>query len=156
MNNDPFPIEEASASSDLGLPRGRLRTLRSELLEQGTDWKSVGGLIRYTAAGWKKLRAALKIPAAAGPAAEKNSAPNTAATEATPRPLAPGDVRTLTLVRTYTHNRHIVLASLADQPVRCRVRTSEKLIPGMTMQARFIQADLWELAQRLPRRRGRW
>lgn len=39
---------------------------------------------------------------------------------------------------------------------RVKVKNSRNFIKGMELQARWIQQDLWECAQRMPRYKGRW
>jgi hypothetical protein len=75
------------------------------------------------------------------------------------------------IVDQLTRNHQILLARFKDeqlapkgakylgQPrglVRVRVRNTEKFVIGMEMNARHVQADLWELVGRGPRFRGRW
>jgi hypothetical protein len=103
-----------------------------------------------------RLRSDLAAPvgySAPKKSAERPAQPRPPARVAPPRP---GEVRELVCLRTYALNKRIVLAKFGAAEVRVRVRDSANLTAGLTMQCRFLSADLWELAQRLPRWRGKW
>lgn len=95
---------------------------------------------------------------AANPPPPSSPAVPTAATAPDPEPpldlTAPGVVE-ITVVRTFPTNRHIIAGLMADQAVRVRVKSSEKLRPGMVLRCAHIAEDLYELAERLPRFIGR-
>lgn len=197
MSDDPWIHAEADLSKHLGLQRADVRTVRSEALEQGKDWKHVRGAVRYTAAGWNKLCALLKISPAKLPvpssptAAGQDSAPNAdrvasiseseyiAILEpdyvgpsllrknvgehlpALPRLVATtrltaGARHELVVAKIYLNNPRIVQARFGRVLVRVRVKDSENLTPGLAMQCTWIEADLWQLATRLPRWKGKW
>ena len=72
-------------------------------------------------------------------------------------PLAledPGVVN-VTVTRCYTVNHRIVAGHINQEPVRVRVRSSAKLRPGMVLRCALVEADLYELAERLPRWAGK-
>lgn len=159
--DEQYVHAEADLTSELGLARADVREVRSTQLEREIDWKHVRGAVRYTASGWAKLRSLLKISVGATPAAPdlapKNSdelAPPVPAAAAPPAPTA-GEVRELVMVRTW-RNPRIVQARLGAVLVRVRVRDNAKLTVGMVMRCALVDADLWELAQPLPKRRGKW
>jgi hypothetical protein len=86
--------------------------------------------------------------------AAKNSA-EPAAAEVAP-PLEAGEVRELVVLRVYSLNRRIVLARFGEIEARVRVRDNRKLQPGMKMRCSYVERDLWDLEQRLPRHPGKW
>lgn len=162
-----FTLEEGQLSAELGLARPKVRALRTDELVHGTDWKSIGGLVRYSRAGWEKLRRAVGLaagePAAPPPAPAKDLAPKPAvgatAGAGHPLPTEPlrhGDVRDLVVVRIYPTNKRILLARLGESEVRVRLGDNRKFTKGMTLPAKFLEADLWELARRAPRYKGKW
>lgn len=175
-----YPHAEHALAAELGLAQKDLRDVRGDL-ERGADWQHVGKEVRYSATGRARLLEALKITPAAAPedSAPKNSAgpgPVPSTPPATPVPpelaaaraqllgvlhlaaaqAAPADVAELIVVRVYPLNRRIVLAARDGARVRVRVPNSKNLVPGMAMKCRHRDGDLWELAQRLPRWRGKW
>lgn len=163
MNPSDFPHVESELSEQLGVARGDVRVIRSEQLEQGRDWAHIRGAVRYTATGWSRLLGILKIslpaeppPSLPAPPPEDLAPKNLGGQPPAPAsPLEPGALRLLVIVRGF-RNPRIVSARLDDLPARVRVRDSINLMPGMTMKCRFIREDLWDLAQPLPRRRGKW
>lgn len=89
------------------------------------------------------------------PAAEPGHAP---AAEPVPPvgTLQRADVHELVVVRLFARNRRIILARYQDrEDARVRVKDSRKLRAGMTLRCSYIEGDLWEIAQRLPRWPGR-
>lgn len=181
MSPPLFTHPERDLATRFGLPLEKIRGVRAAGCVRGTDWQREANEIRYSEVGLAKLTAALGLATGsaaatdpepdAGPAAlcqvltaravainaaamaQKNSAPN-----ATECALTAGAEHELVVVRTYALNRRIVLAKLklGNQPARVRVRDSGKLTPGMIMRCVFVELDLWNLNQRLPRHRGRW
>ena len=85
-----------------------------------------------------------------------SGSPHPSEKSAAAAPLCPGDERELVVVRAYSMNRHIVLARLGDTEARVRVRDNRKLRAGMVMRCTFVERDLWDIAQRLPRHPGKW
>jgi hypothetical protein len=54
-------------------------------------------------------------------------------------------------------NPHLVLCTLGELTVRCRVRDSRNFVRGMKIpEARRISEKLYSFDRRLPRSRGRW
>jgi hypothetical protein len=161
-----FPHAEGELIAALGLAPKRVRGLRAGQLTRGTDWTHVGGQVRYSAAGRDKLRSLLKIDPEPLPTIEdlapkkieEDPLPNPPAAPA-PFPAAaepsPGDERELVCVK-ICMNKAIVLATFGDKRVRVRVRDSANITPGLKMKCLLIDADLWQLSQRLPRWRGKW
>ena len=179
MTPSKFLHPEAALADTLGLPRKKISALRGSALVRGEHWQHTGGEVRYSDAGRALLLTGLGVTASA-PAAD--SPPNTpppapppadppgappavppptppvGPTPPTPEPPPkPGDEANLEVIRTYPLNRRIVLARLADGREACvRVRDSGHLLAGMTMRCRFVAAGRWDLAQRLPRWKGKW
>lgn len=157
MSTEAFPFLEDALAADLGVPRRKLRDIRSDELEQKIDWDVVAGAVHLSQVGRAKVFAALKIilPEASSAAAEKIS-PESSALGA-PAERAAGTLETLTCHKCYKPNRHIVEAkTAAAELVLVRVKDNTNLQPGMAMKCRFAGGRMWELAQRLPRHRGRW
>ena len=166
-----FVHQERALAESLGLPQKDLRGVRTDELTVGVDWKNIRGEVCYSDAGRIRLLDALKISdvVAAVDSAPKNSFEPCAldleraallgvlsGRAALAPVLAPGACRTLECVRIFPLNRRIVQARRDGQLVRVRVRDSINFIAGMAMPCRLIDGDLWELAQRLPRWKGKW
>lgn len=155
-----YPHAESDLADQSGLAHDALKATRAEILRRGTDWELVKGRVRYTHAAMSRTLTYLKIcdeapPAElppAGPAAAAHSAPNPPGK----KNPAVGDVRELTCTKRCAPNRRMVLATLEGAEQRVKVRDNNNLVAGMKMQCRLIQGNLWDLAQRLPRWRGRW
>jgi hypothetical protein len=185
MSADHYPHAESELVATLGLARKRVRDVRAGTLVRGEDWNHIGGQVRYTDEGQKKLLSALHItpppaaPSAPEPTDAKDLAPKksvlltpddlpdddsipsvhidgeasggkTAALQ-----LKPGDERELVCSKLCL-NKAIVLATFGTLQVRVRVRDSSNITRGLKMKCRLIDADLWQLAQRLPRWKGKW
>ena len=170
-----FLHTERALLTTLGLPKKSVRAVRTAQLSRGVDWQHIGNEVRYSETGRAKLLAALHAPAPADYSAQKNSpepaaTPLAAAVASTPEPsVAPGhaadapaapitaalqhgDAHDLVVVRTFARNRRIILARYQDRAdARVRVKDSGKLRAGMTLRCSYIEGDLWEIAQRLPR-----
>lgn len=146
--HNPFTTSERRLAERLGVSHKELRKLRAESLERDVHWThGHQGEVFYSDAGVAQLAALAKIPD--GDAAAFTSSP-----AASPPHLAanpPPDAITLTVTRCPI-NRRIVLATDPDgNPARVRVRDNGKLRPGMRLTCHHIDADLYSLAQRLPR-----
>ncbi len=148
MTAEEFTLPEAEIVTSLGLARALVREVRGADLIRGQDWQHVQGTVRYSTAGRDRLLARLNVVLT-----KKKSE----GADASVHPLAPepGDHREL-ICEKKPRNRRIVFARLGDALVRVRVKDSTRILPGMTLRCAFVQADLWELAQPLPRSRGRW
>lgn len=156
-----YPHAESDLADQSGLAHDALKATRAEILRRGTDWELVKGRVRYTQAAMSRTLSYLKIcdeapaaePPPPGPAAAAHSAPNPAGQKIT---AAAGELRELVVTKRCAPNRRMVLATLEGAEQRVKVRDNINLIAGMKMQCRLIQGNLWDLAQRLPRWRGRW
>ena len=72
-------------------------------------------------------------------------------------PRVAGAVEDLTCVKCYKPNTRILEAKTAvGEKALVRVKDNRNFLPGMVMKCRFTGTPVWELAQRLPRRRGKW
>lgn len=74
------------------------------------------------------------------------------------------------VVEAITRNSRVLMARFEDSPlsprgekhrgenglVRVSVQNNVNFVPGMPIECRHVQADLWELIGRCPRSRGRW
>lgn len=147
-------MREAEFCRVLGVSRERLRWLRRGLTE-GTHFARSGRAVVWTEAGQVAAREAiareLAVPAIVD---GTNRANGTDGAEKVPD-IELAHLRVLRRVI----NPHIVLAievGAGEAVQRVRVRSSENFIPGMTLRARRVEADLWELAGRCPRWKGRW
>lgn len=176
MTGDHYPHQERELAAAAGLSQDDLKKIRRRLLTRGRDFDTVGGFVCYTAAAavaiWhevgldlagaprpadsatnnppeEKISAADEAPS---PAAEP--APPSAAAEAVPP--AAGDLRELVCVKRFFPNTRLLGATYLGQTVRVKVRDNKNFVAGMKLQCRLEQGDLWVLAQRLPRWRGKW
>lgn len=132
-----------------------LAPARAELL--GVIVARADGLRASFAAEWAAANAALAQAAEKNaPAAPLPPEPATAPAPAVLAPPQPGEERELQFVRSYPLNKRILLARLGALEVRVRVACSDNFRTGMTLKARLVGADLWELAQRAPRWPGKW
>jgi hypothetical protein len=145
----PFPHAETEIVATLGLARAVVRDVRSDHLTRGTHWQHVAGAVCYSDEGRTLLFNLLKAEP------QKNSAEIGPAEIAPPAAPPPPAKQSLVCTRT-PRNRRIVFAKLGGELMRVRVRDSANILPGMTLLCAHVQADLWELAQPLPRARGRW
>lgn len=166
MKTSPFAVLEQDVAASFGVPQKKIAAVRVGGLVRGADWQHAGGAVRYSEEGLAKLYAALKVPPAAdhsapngqdpAPAGAPETSPAESASTALVRlPLQAGDVHELVVTRTFAHNRRIIDAVRGTTIVRVRVNDSVKLRPGMTLKCAFLQGDLWELAERLPRWPGK-
>jgi len=155
MSEPVFAHAERDLAQTLGLGHSTLRALRRDSLERGTDWNLIDNRVCYSDEGRRKALAVLKIsdgpplplppPAPAGAPAAVCGAP------------LQGEMRDLVCEKKYSVNRRVVEAKLGEETVLVRVRDSVNLLPGMTMKCRYSgEGRMWELAQRLPRKRGKW
>lgn len=158
---EQYPHAEQEMAAALGLAHTTLKAQRREVLKRGEDWELVKNCVHYTGAGRAKVLAALKIsdpegdappPPAAAP--EPDSPPNNPPEKIAPG--IPGAMAVLICTKACHPNHRMVLATLEGKPQRVRVRDNQHFIAGMKMECRFVQDNLWDLAQRLPRWRGRW
>lgn len=58
---------------------------------------------------------------------------------------------TVTVTRCFTVNRRLVAGLLGEDAVRVRVKNNQNLRVGMELRCIHVEADLYELAERLPR-----
>lgn len=160
MSADRFPHAEGELVSRLGLARKRVRDVRASLLVRGDDWNHIGGAVRYSEAGQKKLLGALSIPEAietVAPPAEDLAPKKSEEPSGAPPPAAapgPGAAEDLIVTRKFL-NRAIVQARFGKTLMRVRVKDSRKLVPGMFIRCQLIEKDLWKMIERLPRFPGK-
>jgi hypothetical protein len=162
-----FIFKESRSPGVLGICRNEARRIRKSILVEGVEWSNATGKVLWTDAALKKAREhLLKTPhsepqAPAVSSAEKTAADSNSPTCAVPDPATAETVITepeMVLVKMVRRvaNPNIVLGEAAGAVVRVRVRSAEKLTPGMEMPCRHIDGDLYELACRCPRWRGRF
>jgi hypothetical protein len=155
-----FTASEKNLVSLLGVPRAELRRLRMELIE-GEDWTMAGNTVRYSESGIKKTRAALELPQEAASNKIPVNQPAMSAEAADgPVPIESAPIKNPAektfRVRQTVANHKILLATDGVSQIRVRVHSSVNFLPGMAIPCRHIKDDLWELARRCPRWRGRW
>ena len=161
-----FTHWESKVAGRLGLSRDNMRRMRSELLTEGADFITQSNRICLTAAAVEKIAAALRVPAPPVELTEANPAP-VAVVEKTIADAAIGTVRLC--VWRQTKNPHIIEAfhpekdpSHRSNIVRVIVKKAANFIrvggdgKPMTLPARHVRADLYELLGACPRRKGRW
>ena len=180
MSTDRFPHSERALVVTMGLTQKAIRAVRADSLKRNEDWDVIGGEVRYSDQGKERLHAFLKISPEAPPPAEaaqpglltrmigalkKSPEPEAEAVEEGPaeEPAAApparelGAIEELKCTKCYKPNKLIVEATTGSgESALVRVRDNTNLQPGMLMKCRFTGGRLWELAQRLPRQRGRW
>lgn len=181
MTAAAFPHTERELVASLGLTQKAVRSVRADDLDRTIDWDTVGGEVRYSAAGRAKLLSLLKIsaepapPGAEPPLLEKNPSDplrtfglvperlddGTHALVVTDKPasgaLTAESREDLVCHKQYKPNRRILEAKRSNgELVLVRVKDNTNLLPGMVMKCRFGAGRVWELDQRLPRKRGRW
>ncbi len=151
---EPFPHAEAELGTRLGLGEKNLRQLRAEVLKRGVDWDLVKGGVCLPQTGLGRLLEATGLPASTPVLAEVTAA---SATQAAPSARQIGAQEELVCFKCYKLNRRMLEAkTAAGDLVLVSVRDNSNFLPGMTMKCRFAGTRVWELAQRLPRHRGRW
>lgn len=166
MSAETYPIAEREIADALGIAHAALKVARNEVLTRGSDWDMLKGHVCYTVDARRRVLAHLKIaideppPATPPPPRPADSAPNDPQNippgPPPPPPLKLGDVRELVCTRRCHPNTRLLEASLGNAAQRVRVRNNLNFVVGMKLQCRFVQGNLWDLAQRLPRWRGRW
>lgn len=135
-------MPEAEWCAAMGLTRELVREYRLANLTEGEHFEKKAGRIGLTAAGVGFLEDAFDLPA---------------------KKEGPAELEVVELVaakKCRCLNKRILLCEFEGRPVRVRVRSSEKFVPGMKVPARRIPGgaeDLWEFAgKRLPRGKGRY
>jgi hypothetical protein len=156
----------------LGVSRDSLKAFRADLLE-GEDWACEGNRIRYSEDGVLRLLdlMGLDLPKkrAKGSAGHSISSLLDCArlshpTDQDSQKNGAPEVFDLRVVK-ITSNRKILFAShtagtfpgsTENNLVRVKVRDNSNFRQDMILQAVWLEEDLWELAGRCPRFRGRW
>lgn len=163
MSAVQFIHAERDISTELGVSHKALRVTRADELDRDSDWTMVAGEVRYSEAGKARLLSLLKIsPVLPPPIAEtvSGSPPVGLEKNSEAEPVGarkPGDIENLTCFKCYSPNRRILEAKTSsDELVLVRIKDNRNLRPGMIMKCRFAEGRMWELAQRLPRFRGKW
>lgn len=161
MKPDPavlisHPILELDLASQLGIKRTIVAKARKEKFIHGTDW--LGGnrvTIRYTRAAADRMLALFVTPQVMN---GKLDIP-------VPIPVAKDpEIVNVEVIRANFNNTHIITArpiELANggpgEELRIRVKDASKFIPKMRFRAkRPPGSDVWFVAGREPRYRGRW
>lgn len=162
--------KEADVAQQLGISRDEVKQLRGQSLKLGHDYMTVKGETVITNSGMAKLvksigrigRAAkgalaqFGIGSIATPPEEAAASPGPRQGAALPQ-IDNSSALPLKIVRRPV-NLRIVYAQLPNEGaiVRVRVKTSIKFVPGMTIEARQIEGDLYQHVGRLPRFRGKY
>jgi hypothetical protein len=132
-------ITERDLAKRMGVSRSWIRAMRASL-DPGELYGKAGCRVMWSEKGVAVLQ---KKAGARDP-------------DATPEPPTPGVPEKLTITRLVI-NPHLVLAATKKGAVvRVRVRLAANFMPGMEIQARKIDGDLFELVGRCPRFKGRW
>lgn len=156
----------------LGVSRDSLKAFREDLLE-GEDWACEGNRIRYSEDGVLRLLdlMGLDLPKKRAKGSVGSSISSLLDCARLAQPATPDskkngapEVFELRVVKV-TSNRNILFAnhtadtfpgSTENNLVRVKVRDNSNFRQDMILQAVHIDEDLWELAGRCPRFRGRW
>lgn len=149
---------ESKLAKDLGVPRKKLRTLRAKHLAPTADFVKGPEGIEYTVEGLQRMQE--KLGAAMKPvdSAPSTPPPSQVLAGMAEDAVSPPRVAEMRVVKVYPLNPRLLLCELKDTPQaqRVRVRDNRNFLPGMVLKAVHENSDLWTLAQRLPRWRGKW
>lgn len=165
-------IWESHLPTQLGLNRDELRALRQSILIERLDFKLKKNRVLISTAGVKKLQDHLKLP----PAAPE---PHLEASDSKKTPSLPEQIKAATgnvqerlvalcVWRTFPKNRHIIEAFFEGTDpaqrkniVTLKVKDSTRFTrfdntgKPMTVAARHLQANFYEMAGPMPKHRGR-
>ena len=150
-----------------------MKDLRARLLVRGEDYDLEGGLIAYTEEARQRVetevlgsaQSAATLTQAAAPLPSEGAAEGG---DSSPTPVdtpegLPGDelprsegVQSAVVVKAYAKNRRLLAVTIADTAMRVRVKNNQNFVKGMVIPVRHVNGDLYELARRCPRWRGRW
>jgi len=151
----PFQHSEAELCTRLGISDKQLRQLRTDRLRRGVDWELVTGKVRLSQEGLERLIESMAFQATSAMVADFLTPP--VPVEAAQNGRRVGGHEELVCFKCYKINRLMLEAkTAADELVLVRVRDNSNFQPGMKMKCRYTGTRVWELAQRLPRYRGRW
>ncbi|MBM4165239.1 MAG: hypothetical protein FJ222_12485 [Lentisphaerae bacterium] len=156
---------EREVAEKLGLSRATIRAVREKVLVRGRDYDLEGGAVKYTDAGLQRVELEVGAKTAA-PSTTPSPAENRRGGEGqdSPPPASKAPEGTLrddfspqeaVVVRGF-RNLRLIQAEIAGRLVRVRVRNSVNFVKGMRIPVRLLNGDLYELARRCPRWRGRW
>ncbi len=162
-----FPVWESRLPEYLGpLSRPVLRKLRTEHLKEGEDWtRTENERVCLSLAAVEKLRVCLQVPPApekttGGPSTASGGAGVTPDSEKLAALAEPPPIETLNVVKTRIVNRRLILCCRPENPtallrvqVRDNLRYYTHLPNGqpLTVQARQVQGDLYEVVGPAPR-----
>lgn len=152
-----FEVPEEEVAARLGVPRECVREMRVENLYQEEDWALLGGEIRYSRSGMKRLEDLLKKNAA-------GSVRRGDLAVAKDRPRVGGaDAATVILdavvQKVFQTNPGFLEAELGGRTITVRVRSNVNFLEGMVIPSRELvmrNERLFDFVGRYPRQRGRW
>lgn len=173
-----FVVPFKALPGRIGVSRTRLTGFRDEKLRRGVDWELVDGVCLLTQDGALALaeaagaflaqKAGSDAPAEEKPGHEPSPGPDgplptaegcapegCAGAELTaPEPkTAPVD---LTVTRLTMNGRILLATDGRGATYRVRVKDATKFVPRMVIPCRHVAADVYELAVRMPRQKGKW
>lgn len=165
-NEARFLHSERELAVALGVSTKTLRETRAAHLQRGDHWTLIKNEVRYTEAARGLVLARLGLTAELRVNAD-HSAPNSSAVLLGVAPLTgsaaaegtriAGTIEDLVCHKCYHPNiRMLEAKSSSGEIVLVRVRDNRNLRTGMVMKCKFAGGRIFELAQRLPRFRGKW
>lgn len=146
QNQKEDVIREDDFAARIGVSRESLREVRAKVLSTD-DWHRDGKHIVLRPSGFAKVLAALGMKSLDIVEASSASV------------YGPASAPQVEVLRVHSKpmNTRLLMATNANGTVlRVRVRSSEKFMPGMQVQAANVQGDLYQHVGRLPRYRGRY
>lgn len=179
MNRPEFVHKEQDIAAQLGVALAVLVEQRAKHLIRGKDFERLGNYITYTQGAKDAVLTLFQLPKDGGTLdgqtapAETPSSPEagptapgvltpTAEGGTTPQGQTPGPIEQVrpdtvqAVVSAIYRNTRLLGATLGQQEIRVRVRNSRNFIRGMEIPVRHVRDDVYELARRAPRFRGRW
>lgn len=152
-----FEVPEEEVAERMGVPRECVRELRVENLYQEEDWALLGGVIRYSRSGMKRLEDLLKKNAP-GQVRWGDLSLGRVGRRVGEKNAATG-ILDAVVTRVFKTNPGFMEAELGGQVVTVRVRSNLNFLEGMIIPSRELlmkNTRLFDFVGRLPRQRGRW
>ena len=167
MSKTGFGCREKEIAEELGVPLDAVAEQRAKHLVRGQDYDRVGHFIAYAAAAKETILAVFRVPPEkAAVDQDKKKAAEVGTPTAEPANAEAGaggepTVQTepeavLAVVSALYRNTRLVGATIGINEIRVRVRNSRNFVRGMEIPVRHVRDDVYELARRAPRFRGKW
>jgi len=166
MTNDTFQFCEKDLAAQMGIPRATLKEIRDTQMTKGEHWDMVSMRICLSRAGVDLAATFVGLLDSEKDPRLLLDPDDTETVQADPpdhnqhlmlpASSSSGNVR-IGKVSRITKNTRIILVESLGETVRMRVRHNGKFLPGMEVPMKLIEEpDLYELARKAPRWRGKW